>query len=73
MFLNCIRDGWKKEYDARPNIHIVNDLLSNFYAAQPDDDKKQEEEQIDTKESETQCHVRGLEEYEPVLDNETHV
>ena len=71
MFLNCIRDGWEKEYDARPNIHIVNDLLADFYAAQPDDDKKQEE--INTRESEIQYNARGLEEIEPTLKDETHI
>ena len=72
MFLNCIRDGWEKEYDARPNIQIVNDLLADFYAAQSDDDKKQEEE-INTRESEIQYNVRGLEEIEPTLKDETHI
>ena len=71
MFLNCIRDGWEKEYDARPNIQIVNDLLADFYAAQPDDDNKQEE--INTRESEIQYNARGLEEIEPTLKDETHI
>ena len=71
MFLNCIRDGWEKEYDARPNIQIVNDLLADFYAAQSDDDKKQEE--INTRESEIQYNARGLEEIEPTLKDETHI
>ena len=72
MFLTCIKDGWEKEYDARPNIYIVNDLLSDFYAAQTDGDKTKEQ-QINTNESEMQCHVRGLEENEPTLKDETHV
>ena len=50
--VECITDGWE-EYDAWPNIYIINDLLSDFYAVQPNDDND-EEGQINTRKFEVQ-------------------
>ena len=69
MFLACITNGWE-EYDARPNIYIINDLVSNFYAVQPTDDNDEEEGQIKTRKFEVQCHRRGLEENVATLEDD---